>query len=258
MSGAALRTSAGGSDAGGRTLEASGTLGALRLLAAHALGERCLACGEPPASAADCRGPVCDSCRRGLEVIDGRRCLTCSRPLVSEVDRCTRCRNRDYAFSGNTSLAAYAGTIKRLLYHYKFKARTRLAGVFAEALADAGLVDGACCVIPVPARPRGLLTPAQARFDQVGLLARRLRRRTGCTVLPVLRRLPGPAQKRLDYEARAGNVAGRIRLAARTPLPARVVLLDDVFTTGATAHECARVLAHRGVGDVRVVTVALG
>ena len=231
---------------------------ALRALAAHALGERCLACGESPASAADCRGPVCASCRRRLEVIDGRRCRSCSRPLVSEIDRCTRCRNRDYAFSGNTSLAAYAGTVKRLLHHYKFNARARLAGVFAQALVDAGLVDDACCVVPVPARPRGLLRPAPARFDQVGLLARRLRRRTGCAVLPVLRRLPGPPQKRLDYEARAGNVAGRIRLVARAPLPERVVLLDDVFTTGATAHECARVLARSGVREVRVVTVALG
>ncbi len=252
MSSAAPRTAPGRSDAVRRSFAT------LRLLAAHALGERCLACGEPPASAADCRGPVCASCRRRLEVIGGRRCLVCSRPLVSEIDRCTRCRNRDYAFSGNTSLAAYAGTIKRLLYHYKFKVRTRLAGVFAEALADAGIVDGACCVIPVPARPRGLLQRTPARFDQVGLLARRLRRRTGCAVLIALRRLPGPAQKRLDYEARASNVAGRIRLVARAPLPARVVLLDDVFTTGATAHECARVLARSGVGEIRVVTVALG
>lgn len=232
-------------------------LAALRLFTAHALGERCLACGEPPASAADCRGPVCAACRGRLALTGDRRCAVCSRPLVSEIGRCTRCRNRTFAFSGNTSLAAYAGVTKRLLYHYKFKARTRLAGVFAEALADAGLVDGGCCVIPVPARPRGLLA-RPARFDQVGLIARRLRARTGCAVLPALRRLPGPAQKRLDYEARARNVAGRIRLAGRAPLPARAVLLDDVFTTGATAHECARVLARSGVGDVRVVTVALG
>lgn len=243
---------AGSPDAGGRALAA------LRLFVTHALGERCLACGEPPASAADCRGPVCAACRDQLALRGEPRCAVCSRPLVSEIGRCTRCRSRTYAFSGNVSLAAYAGVAKRLLYHYKFKERTRLAGVFADALADAGLVDGGCCVIPAPARPRGVLTRTPARFDQVGLLARRLRARTGCAVLPVLRRLPGPAQKRLDYEARASNVAGRIRLAARSPLPARAVLLDDVFTTGATAHECARVLARNGVGEIRVVTVALG
>jgi ComF family protein len=221
--------------------------------------ERCLACGGALACAGgDWRGPVCASCRSRLELIAGRRCRTCSRQLISETERCTRCRNRDYAFTCNTSLAAYTGTARRLLYHYKFKARTRLADLFAEALADAGLVDRESCVVPVPARPRGLLQRAPTRFDQTGLIARRLRRRTGCTVHNALRRSAGPPQKRLDYDARSRNVAGRIRPVTPAQLPDRVVLLDDVFTTGATAHECALVLARCGVRETRVVTVALG
>ncbi|MCY4374335.1 MAG: ComF family protein [Spirochaetaceae bacterium] len=231
---------------------------ALRTLVAHALMERCLACGVTLACGGDCRGPVCSSCRSRLELITGRRCPTCSRQLLSEKDRCTRCRNRDYAFAGNTSLLAYAGAARRLLYHYKFKARTRLADLFAEALDAAGLVDGDSFVIPVPARPRSLLQRTSTGFDQTGLIARSLRRRTGCTVHNALRRSPGPPQKRLDYDARSRNVAGRIRAATSRPLPERVTLLDDVFTTGATAHECARVLARCGVRETRVVTVALG
>ena len=219
--------------------------------------ERCLACGVTLACSGDCRGPVCSSCRSGLELITGRRCLTCSRQLLSETDRCTRCRNRDYAFADNTSLLAYTGAARRLLYHYKFKARTRLADLFAEALVAAGLVDGESCVIPVPARPRSPLERT-SRFDQTGLIARGLRRRTGCAVHDALRRSAGPPQKRLDYDARSRNVAGRIRSATSRPLPERVTLLDDVFTTGATAHECARVLARCGVRETRVVTVALG
>ena len=232
--------------------------GALRTLVAHALMERCLACGVTLACSGDCRGPVCSACRSRLELITGRRCLTCSRQLLSETDRCTRCRNRDYAFAGNTSLFAYTGAVRRLLYHYKFKARTRVADLFAEALDAAGLVDGASCVIPVPARPRSPLQRTSTRFDQTGLIARSLRRRTGCAVRDALRRSPGPPQKRLDYDARSRNVAGRIRAASSEPLPERVTLLDDVFTTGATAHECARVLARCGVRETRVVTVALG
>lgn len=220
--------------------------------------ERCLACGVTLACSGDCRGPVCSACRSRLELITGRRCLTCSRQLLSETDRCTRCRNRDYAFAGNTSLFAYTGAVRRLLYHYKFKARTRVADLFAEALDAAGLVDGASCVIPVPARPRSPLQRTSTRFDQTGLIARSLRRRTGCAVRDALRRSPGPPQKRLDYDARSHNVAGRIRAASSEPLPERVTLLDDVFTTGATAHECARVLARCGVRETRVVTVALG
>ena len=229
-----------------------------RALLAHALGERCLACGGPIASAGSGSAPVCAACRARLAPLAGRRCGTCSRPLISEIDRCTRCRQRSYAFTTNTSLFAYEGAVKRLLYHYKFKARTRLADLFARALADAGLIDRDCCVIPVPARPRSTWQRTRVRFDQVGLLARRLRRHTGCSVRPALRRRYGPPQKRLDYEGRAGNVAGRIRMRAGAPLPARVVLLDDVFTTGSTAHECAAVLAQAGVIATRVVTVALG
>lgn len=220
--------------------------------------ERCLACGAALACAGDWRGAVCASCRSRLELITGRRCLTCSRELLSETDRCTRCRSRDYAFACNTSTFAYAGAARRLLYHYKFKARTRLADLFAEALDDAGLVDEDSCVIPVPPRPRSPLQRTSTRFDQTGLIARRLCRRTGCTVHNALRRSSGPPQKRLDYDARSRNVAGRILPAATTRLPERVILLDDVFTTGATAHECALVLARFGVRETRVVTVALG
>lgn len=220
--------------------------------------ERCLACGGALACAGDCRSPACASCRSRLEVITGRRCRTCSRQLVSETDRCTRCRNRDYAFACNTSLLAYTGTARRLLYHYKFKARTRLADLFAEALDDAGLVDRDCCVVPLPARPRDLLHRTSTRFDHTGLIARSLRRRTGCTIRNALRRSSGPPQKRLDYDARLHNVAGRIRPAAAGPLPEQVTLLDDVFTTGATAHECALALERCGVRETRVVTVALG
>ena len=231
---------------------------ALRTLITHALMERCLACGAALACAGDCRGPVCAACRSRLEVITGRRCLTCSRQLMSETNRCTRCRNRDYAFACNTSLLAYTGATRRLLYHYKFRARTRLADLFAEALDTAGLVAGDSHVIPVPARPRSPVHRTSTRFDQTGLIARCLRRRTGCTVHDALRRNSGPPQKRLDYDARSRNVAGRIRPAATRPLPERVILLDDVFTTGATAHECALVLARCGVRETRVVTVALG
>jgi predicted amidophosphoribosyltransferase len=91
------------------------------------------------------------------------------------------------------------------------------------------------------------------------LIARRLESSHGAIVLRILNRRAGPAQKGLDFAARRENLRGRIGPAGRTgkrPPPPEVVVIDDVFTTGATADACARVLRGMGSRTVSVVTLA--
>ena len=92
----------------------------------------------------------------------------------------------------------------------------------------------------------------------MGLIARELEVRYGMTIVHALLRHPGEAQKSLDYEGRQQNLKGAFAAtdgAAR--LDAECVLLDDVFTTGATADECSAVLRDCGVQRITVLTVAL-
>ncbi|MFP3959516.1 MAG: ComF family protein [Spirochaetaceae bacterium] len=110
-------------------------------------------------------------------------------------------------------------------------------------------------VVPVPASPAGR---RRRGFDQSFRLARILERRYGAAVCRALRRTGRRQQKQLDYEARSRNLRGAISVARRRQptLPKTVLVLDDVFTTGATVNECARVLREAGVETVDAVTLA--
>lgn len=148
----------------------------------------------------------------------------------------------------------YAGAARELVQQLKFGGRTRVAALFAELLAQALEARAPnLCVVPVPPRA-GRKGP-----DAVELVARSLERRHGVTVLRALERTGGAQQKSLDLAERRQNLKGRIRLSTRRSLqlPARVALLDDVFTTGATLDACAGVLRAAGCAEVMGFTVAI-
>jgi competence protein ComFC len=216
---------------------------------------RCLLCGEELRFEGRPFCPVCASCLRVMHPIDAeRRCRVCSLPLISEQGICTRCRNRTFAFARNLSLFEYHGDVRELLYQFKFRDRARLGSVlatfFAEALPRAGTL-----LVPVPGNP----VSVRARgWDPMSVIAGDLARSHGFPFRRLLARRAGAAQKTLSYEDRRSNLAGMLRLASTEAVGTdRVTLLDDVFTTGATASECARVLAAAGVQSVEVLTLAI-
>ena len=216
---------------------------------------RCLICGEWLFGKASDAAPVCADCRARI-VVPGREavCQTCGTRLISEIDMCRRCRGSDFAFSSNTALFPNEGAVKDLIHHLKFENRTRLAPLFAQwaAAALAERHPGAR-VIPVPSRP-GRATP-----DAVELTARCLEKSHGVTVERLLRRAPGVAQKTLDFQQRRENLKGRIQLVAgaQKKLGSEAVVLDDVFTTGATLDACARALREAGMERVFGMTLVI-
>jgi ComF family protein len=171
--------------------------------------------------------------------------------LISESSICITCRERNYRFAANTSAFEYRDSAKELLAALKFDNRRRVAMIMADFLAPLLLRRG-LPVVPVPARKAAL----RARgWDPVWEICRFLGRRHGLQVVRCLQRIGGAPQKALDFEARRRNVAGQIR-ATRPPV-SRMVLLDDVFTTGATLDECAGVLRQAGSAEVYAVTFAI-
>jgi ComF family protein len=201
--------------------------------------------------------PVCSDCLHSLQPVQAtRRCRVCSLSLISEEKLCTRCRRRLYAFANNFSIFEYRGEMRELLYQFKFRNRARLGPVLADFFAaalkerrDPGLL------VPVPGNP---VSVGARGWDPMVVIARILSRHHGFPVARLLARRRGSAQKTLSYEERRSNLAGKVRLL-RPPPPGttRVILLDDVFTTGATASECARLLQEAGVQSVQVLTLAI-
>jgi competence protein ComFC len=216
---------------------------------------RCLNCGTWLLLESGHRLPLCADCAALLLPLAGRRCCRCGIELISELGVCVRCRNADYAFESSVSLFAYRGAAQRLLAGLKFDGRSRVAPFFAEKVADV-LKErrfGTHVLVPVPPRP-GRKSP-----DAAELVSRALGRTHGIAVLRPLLRTGSVQQKSLDYEQRRKNLKGKIRIDPRRAFPPGlpVVLLDDVFTTGATLDACARVLLQVGCARVNAVTLVM-
>lgn len=215
----------------------------------------CVVCGDHLPLLAEHPFPLCRPCAQVAPIDAPSRCAKCSKPLISEIDVCTRCRARDFVFERNFSLFSYRGRAGELIRAYKFRRVISLSGFFAEHVASFYRSNGlGGPIVPAPGRRSAV---RKRGYDPVGLIARRLRRICNIPVLDILRRNGGRPQKTLNYEGRLTNLAGTIRAPRHARVPSAVVLLDDVFTTGATANECARVLLAAGAAEVQVITLSL-
>ena len=218
----------------------------------------CLLCGKALLFQSQPFYPVCDRCVGALECIRDPRCRICGRFLISERNICTRCRERSYHFSEHRSLYEYRGAVRELVYQLKFNGRRRVSLILADHLAST-LNDcyPGLTLVPVPAR-RGRIR--ERGWDHMQLISRHISRRYGIKVYRCLSRGGDVPQKILNFEQRVHNIAASgITFKDRDgPLVAasEVVLIDDVFTTGATVDECARILLKGGVKKVHVLTFA--
>jgi predicted amidophosphoribosyltransferase len=218
-------------------------------LAAAVLGlllpERCVACGGGEAL-------LCAMCREALLVLRGTLCARCGCPTAWPVERCGECAGRRLAFASARAAVAYDGPARALVSAWKLRGLRRFGAVAAELVTE---------VVPRPSVE--VLTFVPGEGDRVawrGLntaeeLARALATRWRLPVEPLLERARSARPQRgLSQKARAANVRGSFR--ARGAVPAAVALVDDVYTTGATAAAAARELKREGAGAVHVIAFA--
>jgi competence protein ComFC len=216
----------------------------------------CLLCGKPLFGERTEGVAVCGSC--GLELVPPKtqRCSVCSLPLTSEQGICLQCRGAALPFERNLSVFVYHGAVRELIYQYKFRNHRRIGLLLAAVLYRAWAENfSGVPAVPVPFRPS---TKRRRGWDHIDVVARTLSRRHGVPVARLLGRREGSSQKSLNREARLANIQGSFYiLRTVTSVPRSVVLIDDVFTTGATATECSRTLLEAGVKHVAVLTVAV-
>jgi len=159
------------------------------------------------------------------------------------------------------AVAHYSGAMRTLVHQFKYADRHDARALFGRWLAESGrdLLPGIDLIVPVPLARLRLLT---RRFNQAAILAQELSRRTGLPVAAhVLRRTRAtPSQVGLTHDQRRRNVAGAFRVPKNrraAVIGRRVLLIDDVITTGATVEACARALERAGAAGVDVLALAM-
>jgi len=223
---------------------------------------RCLLCSSP---LDETGGRFCTGCNnRVVKDCTESACPTCASTVAphSIIDgRCPRCRGRRLPVTRVVRVGAYGPGLGTLIAKYKYAGGDQSIGnVLGQWLADAvehaPLVAQPEAIVPVPTtRWRRIRRSIHVPTEVAVIVSRRL----GVPVMPVLRRIRGgPRQIGLTYPQRIENVRGAFAMSRGfvTLRGARLLLVDDVATSGATIMECARVLRRGGADTVSIAIIA--
>ena len=210
-------------------------------------------------------GVVCRPCWQHVARLDGILCDLCgyafaSGNLPAEQALCAACRRGDFHFDFARSYGGLEDPLQAIIHQFKYGSHPSLARPLARLIHTLwvqGCRDRAPdMIVPVPLHK----TRRKERgFNQALLLARHLSRWTQVPLMErvLVRHRSTAAQAGLSRGQRRRNIRGAFRVEDRAAVRKRAVLLvDDVFTTGATLNECARMLRKQGAHRVDVLTIA--
>jgi ComF family protein len=231
----------------------------------------CRICGDPLLNIS--RLPVCAECLGALVPIQGRVCSICGERVLSsyaEADddgliRCPVCRRVKRPFAGAVAYGSYDGALRELVHLLKYEGVRPAAAVLGRLLAEAvtglqpAFTEKPVLMIPVPLYNG---KRHQRGFNQAELIARHALKALKGSPLEIrtdilLRTRETHSQIGLTSHQRRENLRGAFAVARAQEVTGREILLvDDVYTTGTTVTECAKVLRRAGADQVWVVTVA--
>jgi ComF family protein len=208
---------------------------------------------------------LCPACAGEARRIEAPFCQQCSQPFQGAITgefTCSNCAGRTFHFDCAVARYLSKGVVRDFVHRFKYEGqfylRRPLADWMAEALDDERIrAHPFDAFVPVPLHSARF---REREFNQAEVLARSLSKRTGRPVLSALKRIRyTTTQTKLDREERMENLRNAFRVRHANAVQSRhLILVDDVFTTGSTVEECARVLRLAGAASVRVVTVARG
>jgi predicted amidophosphoribosyltransferase len=206
---------------------------------------RCVVCGGSAK-------PLCGPCGDGLRRLGAPRCERCGAPTAWPVERCRECTGRRIAFATARAAVAYDDNARILVAAWKEHGLRKLAELAAEVVCEVVPRPRAYTLTFVPADPNRRLerghNPAERLAIEIGA-------RWELPVAPLLARSHGvPPQRGLSLAERRSNVRGVFQAAGMAP--GTLVLVDDVYTTGATVSAAATALRKAGARRVEVVTFA--
>ena len=208
--------------------------------------------------------PVCNDCLDLIPVVSSPRCPVCGRPTrrvrsVHRIPRCRYCRHSTSLDRGR-AWTLFVPPLDRIVHHFKYRRGLRLGRLLGLGMALVMRYDpilaSSDLIVPVPLY---WLKKMRRGYNQAQVLAQVVSRETGIPVCDGLRRIRFTrTQTRLPDRQRIDNVSAAFRLRRGADIAGKKILLvDDVMTTGATIRECARVLKDKGADRVCSLVAAI-
>lgn len=209
------------------------------------------------------KGAICPDCRGKLSYVKEPRCKKCGRPLLEDTrEFCSICSNKAFHFREGMSVFVYDGAVRKSVLAFKFKNRPEYAFFYAEELhrqADAFIRSRRVeALVPVPVHPSRKRTRG---YNQAELLAKQL---GGIMDLPVMkdqlmRTKKTMPQKGLGSRERLQNLSDAFKWKTQIGTAARrILLVDDIFTTGSTIEACSRTILASGAKEIYFLCICTG
>lgn len=206
---------------------------------------------------------ICYDCRKELYFIEENKCPTCGKPIYEEKisSRCSYCSSKEFYFSRALSSLEYRGVIKNAIHKYKYEGKSYMYKSFGESMLRTLLnenLNNFDVIVPIPLHRK---RKSERGYNQSELLAKYLSQRLN---IPLdkhnLKRIKRTnVQNKLDRLGRQENVKNAFKVADKGVFKYKSILLvDDIFTTGATVNECSKVLLECGAKEIIVITIATG
>ncbi|OGI25209.1 MAG: hypothetical protein A3J76_03435 [Candidatus Moranbacteria bacterium RBG_13_45_13] len=211
---------------------------------------------------------LCEECKKNIAIQDFQLCPKCEKENTPSGFLCLACRlDRDFCLNALISATTYdAPSLKKLIYNFKYRFASSLSDILAQIILKALLshnIPLPALIIPVPLHPKRLRWRG---FNQAELLAENISRNISPLLeIPVLdiltrKKYNKPQVEIRSYRERQKNVSGLFALKpgldSHLVKGKKILLVDDIATTGATLHECAKVLKAAGAKKVFAAVIA--
>jgi ComF family protein len=221
---------------------------------------RCLTCEE---SLDNKNAPFCPACFSQIHFLQSPLCSCCGIPFAgADTDNhlCGDCAVSKPIFSVARSIGKYETTLLEAIHRFKYNRNIHIGEILGKLMAEFEYSDFAISdyslIMPVPLHPKKL---RQRGFNQSVILAREISKRFQLTLdfLTLRRHTYTEAQINLGRKEREANVSGVFSVTDSEKIHGqKIILVDDVYTSGSTAKECTRVLMHSNADSVAILTIA--
>lgn len=204
----------------------------------------------------------CHGCLKNMAFITKNSCYQCGRPLTNEEDTriCRDCEDMEYFFHRAVAVVEYKGIFRDLIFRFKYKDATYLArdlgDMMAAVIKKEGLWGDVLVAVPLHRQRE-----KQRGYNQSHLLAKHISRNLRIPYKKdlLLRVKNTKVMHNLSREERQENLKGAFQIRDRRGIDGKsILLIDDIFTTGATLNACSKVLMEGGAKSVAVVAFARG